>query len=128
LLVNGAPHNGGLQVLKGYPSEADVLEVPKSGNDGPNVGLDLGSVVPVSRLRIVWANNMAVPENWRVELSEDGKEWKTLCNIEKTKTDGYDQWPGFEYYSYEEIPARYVRYVPGKDAGPIRLRQISLFR
>jgi len=50
--------------------------------------------------------------------------------VEKSVPDEYDQWPGFEHYSHDERPARYVRYVPtgghGRDA--VKLRQISLFR
>ncbi len=118
LLVNGAPHSGGLQVLKGYPSQADVLDVPKSDADSPNMGLDLGSVVPVSRLRLVWADTKSVPENWRVELSEDGKQWKTLCNIQETKTDGYDQWPGFEYLFIRGNPGSICPLCSGKRLRP----------
>ncbi len=64
------------------------------------------------------------------ELSEDGINWKTWFMVDKSVPDEYDQWPGFEHYSHDERPARYVRYVPmgghAKDA--VKLRQISLFR
>jgi hypothetical protein len=92
--------------------------------------LDLGSVLPVSRLRIVWGDEKSVPENWQIEFSEDGKDWKPWLTVNETQTDSYDQWPGFEHYSSKETPARYVRYIPfgGDASAPTRLRQLSLFR
>ena len=119
-----------MHILKGYPG-TELLEIPQSGASGAaRLMLDLGAVVPVSRLRVVWGDEKSVPENWQVELSEDGKNWKPWLNVNKTHTDSYDQWPGFEYYSSHETPARYVRYIPsGEAAGAaIRLRQLSLFR
>lgn len=126
ILINGKPADKGLHVLKGYPGP-ELLEVnadPKG--EATPVVMDLGKVVPVSRLRIVWGDDKAVPAKWRVEVSEDGNDWKNWLSKEKTETDAYDQWPGFEYYAAAETPARYVRYV--QQAGPVRLRQLSLFR
>jgi hypothetical protein len=131
VLIDGNRTDSGLHILKGYPG-AQLLEVPSRGDasDSARVMLDLGSVVPVSRLRIVWGGEKSVPEHWQVELSEDGKDWKPWLKVEKTHTDSYDQWPGFEYYSSKETPARYVRYIPSGEAAsaPIALRQLSVFR
>ncbi len=92
--------------------------------------MDLGAVVPISRLRIVWGAKDSVPQEWKVEISEDGASWKPWLSIEKSVTDAYDQWPGFEYYAPEQSAARYVRYVPAGEAAkkPVKLRQLSLFR
>ncbi len=130
VLVNNQRTDEGLHILKGYPGP-NILEV-KTGNQAgqPAVVLDLGAVVPVSRLRIVWADQQSVPEEWRLEISEDGSAWKDWITVNGTRPDGYDQWPGYEHYFWQEMPARYVRYTPSGEAQkkPIRLRQISLFR
>ncbi len=128
VLIDGRASNEGQHILKGYPNK-DVLTVPPGGKDGSAAVVDLGKVKPVSRLRIVWANEKSVPEKWQVELSRDGKEWKNWFTVTDTVTDRFDQWPGFEYYAPEDSEARYVRYCPvGKENGEIRLRQLSLFR
>ncbi|MBI5569494.1 MAG: discoidin domain-containing protein [Desulfomonile tiedjei] len=130
VLVDGKATDSGLHILKGYPGQ-EVLDVSsEQQGQQPGVVLDMGAVAPVSRLRIVWADEKSVPGEWRADFSEDGKDWKTWLKQSETKTDPYDQWPGLEYYAASESPARYVRYEPtGGDKGkPIRLRQISLFR
>jgi hypothetical protein len=126
--VNDTPTDKGMHILKGYPGQ-ELLEVPQDKSAPVSVALDFGATKPVSRLRIVWGDGKSVPESWKVDISEDGSTWKEWFKTEKTKTDGYDQWPGFEYYAPRESQARFVRYSPsGKDSGPVRLRQLSLFR
>jgi hypothetical protein len=128
--VNGQVTDRGLHILKGYPDQ-EALDVPPAQKDREaGVMMDLGEVVPVSRLRIVWGGKESAPRDWAMEFSEDGKQWTTWAKFTDVKPDSYDQWPGFEYYAASESPARYVRYVQaGPDAGKeIRLRQISLFR
>jgi hypothetical protein len=130
VLINGQPTDKGLSILKGYPGP-ELLEVSAAGGNAPlEVALDLGAVVPVSRVRIVWGDKQSVPDKWRMELSEDGSNWKTWFTADKVVADAYDQWPGFEHYSHREMPARYVRYVPmdGQTKNAVKLRQISLFR
>jgi hypothetical protein len=130
VLVNGQPTDKGLSILKGYPG-SDLLEVPPSGgNAPPEVVLDLGSVVPISRIRVVWGDKTSVPAKWRMDLSEDGSNWKTWFTADKMVADAYDQWPGFEHYSHQEMPTRYVRYVPMDEhaKNAVKLRQVSLFR
>ncbi|MGO9571536.1 MAG: discoidin domain-containing protein [Desulfomonilaceae bacterium] len=130
VLIDDKPVDSGLHILKGYPG-TQLLEARQDGSGGaPRLMLDLGAVMPVSRLRIVWGDDKSVPENWQAELSEDGQHWKPWLTVNKTHTDSYDQWPGFEYYSSQETPARYVRYVPSGEgaSAPIRLRQLSVFR
>ncbi|MFC1835579.1 discoidin domain-containing protein, partial [Thermodesulfobacteriota bacterium] len=130
VLIDGKPTNEGLRILEGYPGKELLEPATKKGGEPPSVVLDLGKVVPVSRLRIVWGDKDSVPKSWRMEFSEDGKDWKSRLDVTKTQTDAFDQWPGMEYYSDKDTPARYVRYTPTGDARakPIRLRQISLFR
>jgi hypothetical protein len=130
VLVNGQPTDRGIHILKGYPG-TDVLEVRPEGKGGSGATvLDLGEVVPISRLRVVWGDEKAVPQAWKIDVSDDAVSWKNWITIGKTSVDPYDQWPGFEYYAAEETPARFVRYEPlGADADrPIALRQLSLFR
>jgi F5/8 type C domain len=128
VLVNGKAVDRGLHILKGYPGRS-VLEVPQDKSKPESVVLDLGSTKPISRLRIVWGDKKSVPESWGMEISQDGTVWKKWFSIDKTNTDGYDRWPGFEYYAPQESQARFVRYTPtSKDGGAIRLRQLSLFK
>ncbi len=127
VLVNDKPTDSGLRILKGYPGPQLLVESAHHSSGLPKVVLDLGAVVPVSRLRIVWGDKKSVPSNWKVELSTDGKTWEPWLAVNKTHTDNFDQWPGFEYLAFREMPARYVRYMPS-DEQPIRLRQLSVFR
>ena len=122
--VSGKPRDDGLNILKGYPSDRGMKIDPVP--DG--VVVDLGKALPVSRLRIVWGSAQAVPKSWKLEISEDGKNWKDWLKVDKTNTDPYDQWPGFEYYAGIETPARFVRYLQEPDGNEIYLRQLSLFR
>jgi len=130
VIVNDRRSDEGLHILKGYPGP-DLLEVAPADQGGRvAVVLDLGAVFPVSRLRIVWGDEQSVPDAWRLEISEDGSAWKDWISVNGTRTDGYDQWPGYEHYFRQEMPARYVRYTPFGEAQnkTIRLRQLSLFR
>jgi len=130
VLVDNRPTDQGMRILKGYPGP-EVLEVTAtSGSDqSPGLVIDLGHVLPVSRLRIVWADEQSVPNAWELEVSEDGRNWKKWITINETRTDRYDQWPGLEHYSIEETPARFVRYKPsGAQGEKVRLRQVSFFR
>ncbi len=127
ILVNGAPHGGDTQILQGYPGK-DTLEVASNESSPSNVTLDFGYVTHISRLRIVWGDKASVPKGWRVDVSEDGKEWTPWIKKEETVTDNYDQWPGYEFYAFEEIPARYVRYTPAGPEKEIKLRQLSVFK
>ncbi|MDQ7781531.1 MAG: discoidin domain-containing protein [Desulfomonilaceae bacterium] len=129
VLIDGRASNEGQRILKGYP-DTDVLEIRSAGKGGAEwVVLDLGEVKPISRLRIVWADEESVPKSWRLESSQDGKEWISRLTVCDTVADRFDQWPGFEYYAPEDFEARYVRYGPvGDEGGATRLRQLSLFR
>jgi F5/8 type C domain len=130
VFADGQPVDQGLHVLKGYPGE-QLLEVKNAKGDAHgNVVLDLGKVLPISRLRVVWGDQASVPAGWKIELSEDGKNWNDWIAVTKTETDSFDQWPGYEYYAPKETSARYARYsqTAGAGSGLIRLRQVSLFR
>lgn len=124
VLIGGKPSDQGLRILKGYPG-TDHLEV-QDGSAG--VTLDLGSVKPVSRTRIVWADAASVPKTWRLDISEDGERWKTWLDVNETQADAFDQWPGFEYYAPVESKARFVKYVQKDSGAPVMLRQLSMFR
>ncbi|MFH0957435.1 MAG: discoidin domain-containing protein, partial [Pseudomonadota bacterium] len=125
LLVSGKPRDDGQNILKGYPSDRGLKidPVPESG-----MVIDLGKVVPLSRLRIVWGSEQSVPRSWKLEVSEDGDSWKEWLKVDETKTDPYDQWPGYEYYAGVETPARFIKYSQEATGNEIYLRQLSLFR
>jgi hypothetical protein len=126
ILVNDKPHESGPQILKGCPGK-EVLEVAGAAEPA-SVTLDLGSTAPISRLRLVWGDSQSLPKSWKMEISEDGTNWTPWVKTDETKTDNYDQWPGFEYYAGRETTARFVCYSPAEGKGPIKLRQISPYR
>lgn len=124
-----SPQNGIKNILSGYPSDALYSSKPPQPGERFEVVLDVGETHPVSRLRLVWADESSVPEQWMVDVSEDGKEWKTFHQGDNKDTDNYSRWPGFEYYAAEPLQARYLRYRPlGTVKGPIRLRTWSVSR
>ena len=130
VLIADKPIDAGLHILKGYPGKAELKVSAKEAKASSGIVLDLGKIVPISRLRVVWGDTASVPKSWKIEFSDDGKQWMDWLTISDTKTDPFDQWPGFEYYSDKETQGRFVRYAQiGDDAGKdVVLRQISLFR
>lgn len=124
-----SPKNGPKNILSGYPGDALYSSKPPKEGERFEVVLDVGDTHPVSRLRLVWEDESSVPEQWMVDVSEDGKEWKTLYQGDNKNTDNYSRWPGLEYYAAEPLQARYLRYRPlGAGKGPIRLRSWSVAR
>ncbi len=123
------PENGPKNMLSGYPGQALYSSVVPSGEERAEVVLDVGNVYPMSRVRLVWADQESVPQKWTVEVSTDRNTWQSLVEAAKDQTDNYSQWPGFEYVAVEPLEARYVRYRPlDEEKGPIRLRCWNLHR
>ena len=127
VFVEGKPTDAGLNILKGYPSE-NGLEVKSTSTTKADVSLDLGEILPISRLRIVWGSKSTAPQKWKIEVSKDGSNWAPWLNVEDNVADGFDQWPGFEYYADRETMARFVKYTQPSGPDEISLKQISLFR
>ena len=91
--------------------------------------LDLGQEFPVSRLRLVWADEAAVPEQWVVEFSTNQEAWETLVQGTNKQTDNFSRWPGFEHFAAEPVQAKYLRYRPLKTSQrSVRLRSWSVSR
>lgn len=123
-----SPENGPRNMLTGYPSAAMYSSAP-FGDEPGEVVLDLMQTHPVSRTRLVWADESSVPEKWTIDVSEDGTTWKTLVAAGKDQLDSYSLWPGFEYYAAEPTMGRYVRFrAEGGRNAPIRLRSWNIFR
>jgi hypothetical protein len=124
-----APENGPRNMLWGYPRESLYSSQVLPPEERFEVVLDLNQQCPVSRLRLVWADEESVPEEWVFETSIDGKQWHPLIRGGKKETDSYSRWPGFEYYAAEPVQARYARYRPVKaQQRSIRLRSWNIFR
>lgn len=124
-----SPTNGPENMFTGYPGE----KVYSSGKVKPEepleVVLDLEETRPVSRTRIVWADEASVPNTWEIEFSLDATEWKPFVQSTNKQTDNFSRWPGFEHYAAQPVQARYLRYKPiGTDQRPISLRSWSVFR
>jgi hypothetical protein len=116
-------------IFSGYPGEEVYASKVVAPEDKLEVVLDLPRTFLVSRTRIVWADADSVPEEWTVEVSADGENWRPFIQSDNKKTDNLSRWPGFEYYAAEPIEARYVRYRPLKTAQrSIRMRSWALYR
>lgn len=116
-------------MLLGYPGDALYSSRAVSGEEKLEVALDLGQEYPVSRLRLVWADEAAVPEQWAVESSMNQETWETLVQGSNKQTDKFSRWPGFEHYAAEPVQARYLRYRPiTTSQRSVRLRSWSVFR
>jgi hypothetical protein len=123
------PDNGPKNMFSGYPGELLYSSRPLAPEDRFEVVLDLGRTFPVSRLRLVWADEASVPEQWAVEASQDEKNWQLLVQGGQKQTDSFSKWPGFEYYGAEPVQARFLRYRPtAKGQRVIKLRLWSVSR
>ncbi len=121
--------NGPRNMLLGYPRESVYSSQVLPPEERLEVVLDLNQQCPVSRLRLVWADEESVPEEWVFETSVDGEKWDILIQGTKNQMDSYSRWPGFEYYAAEPVQARYARYRPVKvQQRSIRLRSWNIFR
>jgi hypothetical protein len=121
--------NGPRNMLLGYPRESFYSSKALPLDQKLEVVLDLNQQCPVSRLRLVWADEESVPEEWVFETSIDGEKWDVVIQGTKNQTDSYSRWPGFEFYAAEPVQARYARYRPVKaQQRSIRLRSWNIFR
>ena len=117
------------KMFSGYPSNAlYASKEPRSG-EKLEVVVDMGKPYEVSRLRIVWADEASIPDEWAIETSNDQQTWQTFVKARRDQHDNYDRWPGYEYFAAEPVPARFLKYRPltGKQR-TIRLRLWSMFR
>ncbi len=124
-----AQENDPRNMLTGYPAEFYYSSRKLTQDDRPEVVLDLGEKHPISRLRIVWADDKSVPQKWSIEVSADQENWDLFLDGSGKETDRYSRWPGMEYYAPEPVEARYVKYKIDSGVGEaIRLRLISVAR
>jgi hypothetical protein len=116
-------------ILSGYPGDALYSSRDVPADEKLEVILDMEQVYPVSRLRIVWADKLSVPDEWVVESSTNQETWETLVKGTNRQTDEFSRWPGFEHYGAEPVQARYLRYRPiTTSKRSVRLRSWSVFR
>lgn len=124
-----SPQNQARNMLTGYPGEPLYSSKILGPDDRAEVILDLGEVRQLSRMRLVWGDEEAVPQQWGIEVSEDLVNWKNFVTGSDEQTDNYSRWPGFEYYASEPVQARYVKYSPIKGSkGIIALRSWNILR
>ncbi len=120
--------NGPENILIGYPGAPLYSSKPVLPGERMEIVLDLGREFALSRLRLVWDDD-SVPEEWAVEVSTDGSNWKPWIKGNNLELDEFSWWPGYEYYGAEPLQARYIKYRPlVSDQRQIRMRSISLFR
>jgi hypothetical protein len=116
-------------ILSGYPGQRTYTSKDVAKGDPLELVLDLGRTYPVSRLRIVWSDEDAVPGKWSIEGSADNENWILITEATKSELDNYSRWPGYEFYGAREVFARYLRYRPinGKKRS-INLRTLAAYR
>ena len=120
---------GPRNILSGYPGERVYASKAVPTNNRLEIILDFDRPYMISRIRIVWADETAVPEESVVETSLDGKTWRPFATMKKDQTDNYSRWPGYEHYAAEQTSARYVRYKPTKTSErSIRLRSWTIYK
>lgn len=115
--------------LRGYPGEGYFEFVPTTPDERLEIVLDLQDSFPLSRVRLVWADEQSTPSEWELQYSTDQTNWQTFVKGSSSEIDWYSRWPGFEYYAPEPVKARYLKYRPLKNAdASIKLRLISAYR
>ncbi len=124
------PAHDARNALMVYPQEGRMYASQEVGPDKKlEMVLELARKSPVSRLRLVWADDEAVPARWTVETSDDGEEWQPFVSATSSEIDRYSRWPGFEYYAAEPVWCTHVRYRPiDPETRTIRLRAWALRR
>ncbi|MFH0825801.1 MAG: discoidin domain-containing protein [Pseudomonadota bacterium] len=119
---------GPKNILNGYPGLKPYISKDVSPNEKLELVLDLKNSYALGRLRVVW-DESPVPEEWTVEVSDDGLAWKPWVRGTDKDTDKLSWWPGYEHFGAEPVHARYLRYAPVKTATrSISLRCLSVSR
>jgi hypothetical protein len=120
---------GPQNMLTPYPAMAEYASRELASTEKLEVVLDLKHDFALNRARLVWGDDSSVPKEWVVETSLDGETWTPWARGDKTQTDSFSWWPGFEYYTTGSVRARYVKYRPlNTEPSRIRLRAFSVSR
>jgi hypothetical protein len=115
-------------MLVGYPGQWLYSSKPVAQGERFEIVLDLTRILSLSRLRLVW-DDSSVPEEWVMDISLDGENWKTWVQGNDKRLDNLSLWPGYEYYGSEPVQARFLRYTPTKTQDrSISLRSWSVYR
>ncbi|MBM4327062.1 MAG: discoidin domain-containing protein [Deltaproteobacteria bacterium] len=121
--------NESKNILGGYPAPPVYESREVSLHEPLEVILDLTHDFTLSRLRVFWADDASVPEEWAVDVSMDGKEWKEWASGTNKSVDHYSLWPGYDYFAATPVRARYLKYRPVKfEERRIRLRSLNVYR
>lgn len=116
-------------ILRDYPGEPLYSSVEVSQDKPLELILDLGQVNEISRMRMFWGDESHVPENWKVDISEDGESWINWIEGSDKLIDGLSIWPALDYYSPITVQARFIRYKSDDSkVRKISLRSVSVFR
>jgi hypothetical protein len=115
-------------MLVGYPGQWLYSSKAVAQGERFEIVLDLTRILSLSRLRLVW-DDSSVPEEWVMDISLDGENWKTWVQGNDKGLDNLSLWPGYEYYGSAPVQARFLRYTPTKTGDrSIRLRSWSVYR
>ena len=116
-------------ILRDYPGEELYSSVEVPLEQSLELVLDLGQVVEISRMRIFWGDELAVPTKWQVEVSQDGVSWNKWIDGSDSLIDGLSLWPALDYYSVKPQNIRFVKYISlDPKVRKLLLKSISLYR
>ncbi len=116
-------------ILSGYPGSGSYISKDTPTAEKLEIILDLNSVYTLSRFRLVWPEESAVPEAWAMDISLDGEDWKLWMSGTNKELDKYSWWPGYEYFGSMPVQARFIRYRPVKsELRSIALKSLNVYR
>jgi len=122
------PDNGTVNMLTGYPHALPYRSKEVAAGERLEIVLDLGREFTLSRMRLVWDDD-SVPDEWAMDISPDGENWKSWIQGTNQELDDFSVWPGYEFYGSEPVQARYLRYRPLKtDDRSIKIRSLNVYR
>ncbi|MBV9464097.1 MAG: discoidin domain-containing protein [Verrucomicrobiae bacterium] len=86
------------------------------------LAVDLGSPQCIDKVRLVWGSEPAL--RYQLQVSTDGKEWKTVCNTENGRGET-------EEIANLDVRGRYLRLVclkPAADGAGYALAEFEAFK
>ncbi|MFA5687568.1 MAG: discoidin domain-containing protein [Kiritimatiellales bacterium] len=89
-----------------YAADGDLKTYWAGEGIGAILTIDLGKTTEITAVKIAWQNGARRKAFFSLETSRDGSSWKEIFNGE---SDG--KTAGFEKYSFNPVPARFVRLI-----------------
>ncbi len=116
-------------ILRDFPGDEYYSSVSVPPGSPLELVVDLENTFEVSRIRIFWADESSVPNEWKIDVSENGQTWTNWIVGSDDLVDGLSLSPALDYYSSRPVNARYIRYSSeDPENRKIAIRAINVFR